>query len=1599
MRDEKSSLINDAEFSQPICIALQVALVELLASWDIHPQSVVGHSSGEIAAAFAAGAISRSSAWRLAYHRGRLSSTLAHSKQQVRGAMLSVALNPTDAQAYINKLVPEFTETASIACLNSPKNVTISGGSKIINALKDLLDEAGIFVRKLQVDNAYHSVYMKSIAAEYQRLIGTIKAGIWTGPQPPTFYSSLTAKRLSTQELRSAEYWVNNLISPVRFSEAVALLLTDSTPKAKKLGSQSTSVPITELVELGPHSALRGPIREIMDQVPETGFVAYESILQRGVSATETSLGTTGWLYSRGYDVNIEKIGQVGSRTSSPELLVDLPSYPFNHSKSYWNESRLSKGYRFRKFPRHELLGAPVPDWDKSNAIWRNWIRTSENPWIVDHRVTGSVLYPAAGMLVMAIEASIQLANPDKKVKAFRFKEVALHMALRVPLGVEGVETHFYLRPYADSTALTAGSWNEFELRSFQGDDWIEHCRGLIQTEYETTYNPVDDGLEDRLFNQMCADAVQEAEDTCKNDVSPKQLYEILQTVGFDFGATFQNLSEVRIDDGRNSVATVSAPDIKGIMPYEHIQSHLIHPTTLDGVLQSVVVAMTKGGKDIGEVMVPVSFKEIWISADATLSHDRHRVKAKADFLGLRQAEASFISIDPVSRKPLVVADGFVSTAVAQRQAAQEEGSHRYVCYNIEWKPDPSFITQDIAIKTFVASKELQEYNPTKLIADMETLCYLYMKRYMKTESATRVNYMKPHHQKYLAWMEHQFERLERGEVIHGRPEWNELAEDDAYFKDLEKKMEFASPEATLTVAVGRSLIPILDGEIDPLQVLFHEKRAENVYRAATGAEISYSRLSGYLDAIAHKEPGMKILEVGAGTGGATGPILETLARHGEDESGTCRFSSYDFTDISPSFFEKAKETFHYAVNRMNFKVLNIENDPTQQGFEPEQYDMIVAANVFHATKSMDKTLQHVRRLLKPGGRLVLYEITNSTLMQTGFGFGLLPGWWLSSEPYRKWSPLLSVESWGTHLQRNGFSGVDIAFKDYPDEKTHVSSVIISTASADLPKARTMPEIIIITSPSTTSSLQKDVADGVEHALLQSGINKFQTVYLDEVRAMELDQKICIFLPELESSFLLDINEENFKMLKKMTVSASGICWLTQGGGRSCTTPTAELVTGLSRTTRAENATLRFITLSIEKIQNAATVVASTMKVFSSIFINNENNVVDNTFADINGLVHIPRIIEANYMNKAIKAKTTQAAPRPSTFGAEPDRALKLVVGTPGLLDSLHFDDDAIHEQPLKQDDVEFRVMASGLNFLDIMVSLGQVIGTQIGIEAAGIVTRTGPNSRWKPGDRVCGMLKGSVATYARTVENALARVPENISFISAATLPVVFVTGYCALYDIADIQKGETVLIHAAAGGVGQACIQLAHLRGAEVYATVGSIEKCELLQKTYGIPRDHIFSSRDLTFAPGLKRMTKGRGVDVIINALSGAALRASWDCMAPFGRFVELGKVDIYSSARLNMERFKNNVRFEFLDVCFMGENDEMRFKRILGAVMDLVAEGAITELQPVQAYSFARLQEAFRYMQSGAHSGKIVLEPHDEDEVMVYTSRHNLRKGSS
>ncbi|KAJ0331973.1 hypothetical protein KNSL1_013783, partial [Colletotrichum chrysophilum] len=613
---------------------------------------------------------------------------------------------------------------------------------------------------------------------------------------------------------------------------------------------------------------------------------------------------------------------------------------------------------------------------------------------------------------------------------------------------------------------------------------------------------------------------------------------------------------------------------------------------------------------------------------------------------------------------------------------------------------------------------------------------------------------------------------------------------------------------------------------------------------------------------LAHKNPHMQILEVGAGTGATTGPVLEALTRDGKP-----LFGRYDFTDLSPAFLAKAEQNFQSTAHKMGFATLNIEQDPLAQDFEQEQYDVIIASNVIHATRSIHETLRNIRLLLKPGGKFILFEVTNLDTYGN-FSFGLLPGWWLSTEEYRKDGPLLTVEGWDSHLKDSGFGGIDLCFDDglAPAE----FNVMIGTARpAETQKSEDDSVSIIV---DDRCALQQSLASQLRTALSSGGSNvPVEIVKLVDLSTANLERKTCIFLPELFESVLAKPNEKVFSGIKNMCGSARAILWVVQGGGVAPTNPTADMVLGFARTMRMENAA-RFLTLSLsslpplEDCRHAADTILQFVN--EKLLASDTSPLVDHAFCEHDGLIMIPRLVTGSGLfggngSKALSGRN--AEPEPTVFGASPERALMLEVATPGLLDSMRFVDDDIYGRPLGEGEVEFRIMAAGQNFRHLLHALGQLPNSANGAEAAGIVTRTGPNTPFTVGDRVFGCHQRLFGTFARGPHHCLAPIPSQLSFCEAAAIPIVFMTAYMALYDYARIQRGETVLIHSAAGGLGQACIQLAQLAGAEVFATVGSLDKRDLLVKTYGIPADHIFSSRDLSFARGIMRMTGGKGVDV--------------------------------------------------------------------------------------------------------------------------------------
>lgn len=929
-RDEATTNVHHPEYSQPICTALQIALYDLLQSWGLRPAAVLGHSSGEIAAAYGAEALSKESALKVAFYRGSLAAKLAKS---AHGAMMSVGLSEDEILPYLRSMASDVV----VGCINSPRNVTLSGPDQQIDNLKAVFDQDKIFARKLNVSIAYHSKAISAIATEYQVLISDI-----TTREPslnrPVMISSVTGKRIAIDELRRGEYWVKNLVSPVRFSEALSqLCLPPLEAPGKIRKSYKDSLIIHDLIEIGPHSALRAPIRETLDAFGHGLNISYDSILTRKVSAPFSSISAAGRLYCSGHKINFAAINTPIETPCSLQVLTDLPEYPFNHEQSHWQESRLSKNFRFRDQIHHELLGTPVTDWNPMEARWRFQLRQNENPWIVDHRVSGLEIYPAAGLLVMAIEGARQLADEHRPVLGYQMKDVIFKKALIIGTGTDEAETQLNLRPL-NLPKDKASDWSEFRIYTYEHGDWAENCRGTISVQYRQEDVEVDRGREAEEECSHFKNIYHEAVQSCETRIPSSRLYGQFRDLGIDYGPSFQVLDDVRHSDGR-ALGIVSLRKWTTNVNELDYQKHVIHPTALDGILQLAFPAMSTRGAG---TMIPDRIRSLWVSSQGLGEIGNESVRAYAkDFQGASNTVSSVIlALDATTEEPRIVLRGLQMSAVTGRQVSYVKNSRR-LCYSFDWKPDIDLLsTQELAAhyKTLVESRSA----PDELIEDTEFLCFSSILSAVEELGSKPISGKQPHFVRYVEWMQRQCLRYDAGELIHWRPEWRLLVQDKTYIEKVLLRVGSSSAQGRLCAEIAKNLLLILEGRTDALDLLFSSELAAMYYKEANESGTA----ACYLDSLVHKNPGLKILEVGAGTGGMTSSILHVLTSHGNRKSQTPRFASYVFTDISPGFFEKAKERFKDHVDRMTFMVLNIENDPLEQGFLEGEYDFIVASNV-----------------------------------------------------------------------------------------------------------------------------------------------------------------------------------------------------------------------------------------------------------------------------------------------------------------------------------------------------------------------------------------------------------------------------------------------------------------------------------------------------------------------------------------------------------------------------------------------------------------------------------------------------------------------------
>lgn len=572
------SRLGEAAISQPLCTAVQVMLVCLLRLAGIHFEAVVGHSSGEIAAAYAAGLLSASDAVRIAYYRG-FGAKLSGGPNQEKGAMLAVGASVEEATDLCMR--DGIKGRVTVAACNSPSSVTLSGDIDAIKSAKLLLDHERKFSRMLRVDTAYHSHHMMPCVGPYMESLR--QCGITpTTPSPtaPLWYSSVnpSAEPMHLTDRLAIDYWRDNMVQPVLFSQAVEAAL-------------SSAGPFDIALEIGPHPALQGSFNQIVEEVSST-TIPYSGSLKRGSDDIEALANALGfiWTHLGPFAINFNDYEQSLFPHGEDELFMkDIPTYPWNHERSYWFESRITKAQRGRKRPVHPLLGIQGSDNTEAEAKWRNFFKTNELPWLNDHQIQGQAVFPAAGYMCMAWEAAMEISI-DRSVRLFEIHDMSIGRPIVFDRSLVGVEVIFALfnieRDNCDPGCLRA----DFSCHSCSGgenDQLILNACGTITVSY----------------GDVVADSLPADSPEVPNlvDVDTESLYDALTDLGYRYTGRFRAIDSLRRK--RNHA--------RGLLQSQET-SLLIHPAFVDGGLQALFAATSYPGDGaLWSLHVPVSVRNI----------------------------------------------------------------------------------------------------------------------------------------------------------------------------------------------------------------------------------------------------------------------------------------------------------------------------------------------------------------------------------------------------------------------------------------------------------------------------------------------------------------------------------------------------------------------------------------------------------------------------------------------------------------------------------------------------------------------------------------------------------------------------------------------------------------------------------------------------------------------------------------------------------------------------------------------------------------------------------------------------------------------------
>ncbi|MFF8652594.1 SDR family NAD(P)-dependent oxidoreductase [Streptomyces huasconensis] len=1533
------------EVAQPLLFAVQIGIVAVLRDRGVTPAMVLGHSVGEVAAAYTSGALALAQAARVITERSRVQARTAGL-----GRMAAVGLGPEQAA----KEIAPWGGALEIAGANGPKDVTLAGDADALADLGAQLTERGVFFRDLDLDYAFHS---RAMDGQREPLDAALE-GLAPRESDIALYSTVTGGRISGTAL-DASYWWHNVRQPVCFTAAVERALDDGGDV---------------LVEIGPHPVLRTYLRRIAATRAGTDAVVVPT-LSRDASGSRELAAVPAALIAAGATTDWDRY------FPSPGRVVTLPAYPWQRER-HWNGD--ADTWHRNGALVHPLLGGRVT---APHPVWEGSIEPALLPWLTDHRVAGSVVMPATGYVEMALAAGCATFG-----RAVEVRHLDILTALVVPWAeAPGTRTQVALHPDDGTLAVTSTTTHNSDPRA--------HIRARVRALLGTRPAPLD-------LDTLAV--------SCRRHLTGEEHYGACADGGLDYGPTFQVLTGLDVGPGQV------------LARYRHDAAdhpYTAHPALLDGALQAGAPLLGDLVADgaaflpaaIGAVRVwdePSPEGAVWVSErsrtphevcwDILLTDENGQVSVELEGCRLRRVAATRRAPVLVHRtelraaprldrpaapsplpSPRAVADGAAKTIgeLTERRAGLTVPSELVKEHFARWTattvagllPDPTrpFTTADL-----VAGGSLEKH------ARLWPLLFPLMERH---GLLTRVD-------------------TEHWQLTASRFPTEHLAR-----QAVANSPAFACAFG-LAAHQGRAMERALRGQADPMELLVADHSAqamEQFYDTLPVTRFPNQIAQALVREIVAQWPRgrtLRVLEVGAGTGGATAALLPLLPR---DRTHYC------FSDVSSFFFTRAQSRFA-AYDFVEYRTLDLAEDPAGQGYTPHSYDLVIAGYSLHTAPDLADALRNVARLLAPGGQLLAMETHDPLELVSYFGF--LDSFYGNTDTeLRPHSLLLPSDAWPALLQDCGYTQVcqtghetaagqgDISvllaatpFEDATDTAAPAglpSEAAVDTGAGTTPPYRSDSAFVV----AIESEAERDLAAATADAMCHHGSPARVIAMTDDDAAWTRVLREAHGEPGTETvAVVLVLGDTSGTAPRELTAQA---------------VQRAEALRSLAAATDEVSSTnppeLWLITRPCGAIPSPEVTheLDAALWGMTRSLVNEVTGLVSRRIglartgdpaADARRLAQelLRPTEEDEILLTAADRFVPRELPRPLAQPSDGTVPFALRVDDPGLSYRL-----AWEERPLPKPgpgQVLVEVRATALNYRDLMQSVGllpmeAIEGTPtaegLGMECSGTVIACGEGATdLAPGDRVAGLANASLASHVVADQRALWPLPDDIGFAEAATLPVACSTVRYGLGTLARLQPGETVLVHGAAGGVGLAALQYAETCGAHVIATAGSELKRDLL-RSLGVR--HVLDSRTLDFAAEVQEITGGRGVDVVLNSLAGEAMVRSLELLRPGGRFVELGKRDIYEDKSLPLRPFRKNIAFFGLDLIQVLQ-DGQEAGQLLAVTKKELAERSFRPLLHT-AYPAARVDEAFRLMQHSRHIGKVVVtfDPLDEPPLIERT----------